>query len=61
LRAITRELDRHDSGNPRPKARPTAVSNLPAAAADRRTVPVSVVVTGMLMVALVFCVMFFGF
>ena len=60
VRAITRELERHDSMNSRPVARPTVVPAPPVVVADRRTVPVSVVVAGMLMIALLFCVMFFG-
>ena len=62
VRAITRELDRHDSVNTSPRwpGRPWSRAP-PAAATDRRTVPVSVVVAGMLMIALLFCVMFFGF
>ena len=61
VRAITRTLDRQDSGHPRPTARPTVVPSPPAAAPGRRTVPASVVVAGTLMIALMFCVMFFGF
>jgi len=60
VRAITRELERHDSMNSLPVARPTVVPAPPVVVADRRTVPVSVVVAGMLMIALLFCVMFFG-
>ena len=60
VRAITRELDRHDGTSPRIQARPTIVSSRPAAPAERRTVPVSVVLVGLAMITLLFCVMFLG-
>ena len=59
VRAITRELARHDSDNVRPMPRPTVVPSAPAT--ERRTVPVSVVAAGMLVIAVLICVMFFGF
>ena len=61
VRAITRELDLHDVTSPRIPARPTIVASRPAASAERRTVPLSVVAAGLAMITLLFCVMFFGF
>ena len=61
VRAITRELDRHDGISPRGQARPTVVASRLAAADGRRTVPASVVAVGLAMITLLFCVMFLVF